>query len=58
MYDVLYVTKLSLNLFSVGAPARKENMVQFKISFLSVEEKELSEEWEHKDLMGYISWTL
>lgn len=30
MYDVLYVPKLSMNLFSVGAAAKKGNTVKFK----------------------------
>ncbi len=32
MFDVLYVPKLSRNLFSVGAAVRRENTVQFKKS--------------------------
>lgn len=32
MYDVLHVPKLSMNLFSVGAAAKKGNNVQFKKS--------------------------
>ena len=32
MYDVLYVPKLACNLFSVGAAARKGNIIKFGCS--------------------------
>lgn len=58
MYAVLYVPKLSGNLFSVGAAARKGNTVQCSSRSLgatSVAMMEIFEEWEHKDLMDCIS---
>lgn len=40
MYDVLYVPKLSGNLFSVGAATRKGNTVQFKKSHCYIRGKD------------------
>ncbi len=53
MFDVLYVPKLSGNLFSVGAAVKEEIRCSSKSLAVTIYSKmEISKEWEHNDLTG------